>query len=259
MLRDKAASAGRLKDIKAVPVGAEVLSIGPVTGAEQNIGYVHEEDFYLPYFMAAYKAGIGICVGDGYPDQKLQFGLSAVDSLKRQDPSLKAAVFLKPYSNDKLFERIEWCGEAAGIIGSDIDSYNIVTMRNSVHLEKKTPQSIAELRRHIHVPFALKGIFTGEDIELVKQTKPDIVVISNHGGRIDTREGSTALFLAEHGGELKKYCGELWVDGGIRTKEDIQTALYYGASHVLVVRPFIAALIKGGIEAAVESMCSFIR
>ena len=259
MLRDKAAAAGCLEEIKAVHVGAEVLSIGPVTGAEQNIGYGREDDFYLPYFTAAHRAGIGICVGDGYPDKKLQLGLAAVHILQRQDPSLKAAVFLKPYPNDKLLERIEWCGETAGIIGSDIDSYNIVTMRNSVHLEKKTPQSIAELRSRIHVPFALKGIFTGDDIELVKQTKPDIAVISNHGGRIETREGSTALFLAEHGGELKKYCGELWVDGGIRTKEDIQTALYYGASHVLVVRPFIAALIKGGIAAAVESMCSFIR
>jgi 4-hydroxymandelate oxidase len=259
MLRDKAAAAGRLEEIKAVSVDADALSIGPVTGAEQNIGYSHEEDFYLAYFTAAYTAGIGICVGDGYPDQKLQLGLSAVHTLQLQDPLLRSAVFLKPYPNDKLFERIEWCGETADIIGSDIDSYNIVTMRNSVNLEKKTPQSIAELRSHIHVPFALKGIFTGEDIELVKQTRPDIAVISNHGGRVDTREGSTAMFLAGHGEELKRYCGELWVDGGIRSKEDIQTALYYGASHVLTARPFIAALVKNGIDATVEVMSCFIN
>lgn len=259
VLRGRAESAGRLEELMSIPVDAGVISVGPVTGAEQNVGYARESDFYLPYFTAAHAAGIGICVGDGCPDEKLQLGLEAVRSLQKQDESLKAAVFLKPYPNDRLFERIEWCKGAAGIIGSDIDSYNIVTMRNLVHLEKKTPQNIAEFRRHIHVPFALKGIFTGEDIELVKQAKPDIVVISNHGGRVDTREGSTAEFLAEHGEELKKYCGELWVDGGIRTKEDIQTALYYGASHVLAARPFIAALVKNGIDAAVESIRGIIN
>jgi hypothetical protein len=259
VLRGRMAAAGKLDEIKAVPVGAGVISVGPVTGAEQNIGYAHEADFYLPYFTAAHTSGTGICVGDGFPDEKLQLGLAAVRSLQKKDGALRAAVFLKPYPNDRLFERIEWCGETAGIIGCDIDSYNIVTMRNLVHLEKKTPQIIASLRRHIHVPFALKGIFTAEDIELVKQVKPDIAVISNHGGRVDTREGSTADFLAGHGEELKKYCGELWVDGGIRSKEDIQTALYYGASHVLAARPFIAALVKNGTAAAVESMRNIIN
>jgi 4-hydroxymandelate oxidase len=259
ILRDKVEAAGKLSELKAVPVDTGVLSIGPVTGAEQNVGYAHESDFYLPYFTAAYTAGTGICVGDGCPDEKLRLGLAAVRSLQEQDKSLRAGIFLKPYPNGSLFERIEWCEGTAGIIGCDIDSYNIVTMRNSVNLEKKTPQSIAELRSHIHVPFALKGIFTREDIELVKQTLPDIVVISNHGGRVDTREGSTAEFLAGYGKKLKKYCGELWVDGGIRSKADIQTALYYGASHVLAARPFIAALVKNGTGAAVESIRSIIN
>jgi 4-hydroxymandelate oxidase len=259
LLRDKASASGGLEKILSLPVDEGTVSIGPVTGAQQNIGYAHESDFYLPYFTAAHAAGIGICAGDGYPDEKLLLGLEAVRTLQKDDDSLRAAVFLKPYPNDKLLERIEWCEGAAGIIGNDIDSYNIVTMRNLVHLEKKTPQSIAELRKHIHVPFALKGIFTSEGIELVKQVKPDIAVISNHGGRVDTREGSTALFLAEHGEELKEYCGELWVDGGIRTKEDIQTALYYGASHVIVARPFIAALVKDGINAMIGAIREIIN
>ena len=72
-------------------------------------------------------------------------------------------------------------------------------MRNLVRLEKKTPAQISEIRKKISVPYALKGIFCKEDIELVKEVKPDIAFISNHGGRIDTREGSTAEFLAEYG------------------------------------------------------------
>jgi len=254
ILRKRAADEGKLEEITSIPVNSCVIREGPVTGAEQNIGYAKEEDFYLPYFSAAHKAGIGICVGDGYPDCKLQFGLEAVHRLQMDDDSVKAAVFLKPYPNEKLFERIEWIGDTAEIIGNDIDSYNIATMRNLVHLEKKTPEALMEIRRRVHVPYAIKGIFREEDIELVKEVKPDIVFISNHGGRIDTREGSTAAFLAEHGNELKKYCCQLWVDGGIRTKEDIQTAVYYGASQVVIVRPFIAALVSGGIDAMADKI-----
>ena len=39
-----------------------------------DINYKNEEDFYLPYFTAAFNSGIGICVGDGCPDLKLHLG-----------------------------------------------------------------------------------------------------------------------------------------------------------------------------------------
>ena len=249
VLRDKAADGGFLQEIRAVPVSRGNIRIGPVTGAEQNIGYAKEDDFYLPYFTAAYKSGIGICAGDGFPDIKLHLGLKAVETLQKDDASVKAAVFLKPYPDDKLCERIDWALPFAEAIGCDIDSYNIVTMRNLVHLEKKTPEQLSALRRRTHLPFAIKGIFCPEDIELVKQVKPDIAYISNHGGRIETREGSTADFLACYGNEIKRYCGQIWVDGGIRTQLDVQTALYYGAAQAVIVRPFIAALIAGGTDA----------
>ena len=257
-LRRQAASAGMLNAILSTPVDACVVRAGPVTGAVQNIGFEKEEYFYLPYFSAARNTGIGLCVGDGYPDYKLHYGLDAVRKLQKIEPELKAAVFLKPYPNEKLFERIAVAEDIAGIIGNDIDSYNIATMRDLVHLEKKTPKQIAEIRKRVGVPYALKGIFCKEDIELVKAVKPDIAFISNHGGRIDTREGSTAEFLAAYGAELKKYCGAIWVDGGVRTRHDIQTALFYGASQVIIARPFIAALVSDGIDGMVKKIDEII-
>ena len=245
-LREQLAREGKADETVSVHVDVKQLGIGPVTGAEQNIGYEHEADFYFPYFSAAHKEGIALCAGDGCPDIKLQLGIEAVRTLRENDPAARASFFLKPYPNEKLFERIEIIGDNAEVIGNDIDSYNIVTMRNQVHLERKTPAQIAEIRAHIAVPYAVKGVFTEDDISLVKESKPDIVVISNHGGRVETRTGSTAEFLADHAAELKKYCGEIWVDGGIRTHEDVQTALYLGASRVLAARPFITALITGG-------------
>ena len=240
-LFDAAVTRGNGEDIRNVSVRPELLRCGPVTGAEENIGYAHEADFYLPYLRNAVQAGFGLCVGDGCPDEKLKLGAAAVRELAAVYHGLKAAFFLKPYPQEKLFERIEWIRPYASHIGIDIDSYNIVTMRNLVNLERKTAAQLEEFRNHTKLPFVIKGVFTEEDIALVREVRPDVVYISNHGGRVETRIGSTAKFLAENASELKKYCKELWVDGGIRTKQDVQTALYYGANQVIAARPLIRA------------------
>lgn len=227
--------------ISSIKIKPEFIRCGPVTGAIENIGFASEEDFYYPYLNNAVEANFGLCIGDGCPDEKLKFGIQAVKRLKEENKKINSAFFLKPYPQDKLFERIEWVKPYADYIGMDIDSYNILTMRNLVHLERKTASQISELREKAQVPFVIKGVFTQEDIEHVKEVKPDVVYISNHGGRVETRLGSTADFLKENAAELKKYCKEIWVDGGIRTKEDIQTALFLGADQVIMARPLIRA------------------
>ncbi len=224
-------------EIRQIPVRPEQLRCGPVTGAVENIGYANEADFYLPYLRNAAQAGLGLCVGDGCPDEKLKLGTAAIKELA----SVQAAFFLKPYPQEKLFERIEWVRPYASHIGIDIDSYNIVTMRNLVNLERKTAAQLEEFREHTKLPFVIKGVFTDDDIALVREVRPEVVYISNHGGRVETRIGSTAQFLADNAQELKKYCKEIWVDGGIRTKENVQTALYYGADQVIMARPLIRA------------------
>lgn len=229
-----------------------VLRCGPVTGAQENIGFAQEGDFYLPYFQACKNSGIGICVGDGYPDEKLNFGIEAVKKL-----GVKAAFFLKPYPQEILIERIKKVAPYAEYIGIDIDSYNILTMRNLVHLEKKTPQQLKELRSHFDVPFVIKGVFTKEDLELVKNVSPDVAYISNHGGRIETEVGSTADFLYENAAELKKSVREIWVDGGIRSCDDVKTACAMGASRVIAARPFISALCLGGVSQMETVISSF--
>ena len=240
-LYDKAANEGKLSDLRSIPVTPQKLRCGPVTGAVENIGYDFEADFYYPYLMNAAQAGLGLCVGDGYPDEKLKLGTAAVRELSQTQPQLKAAFFLKPYPQQKLFERTEWVRPYASHIGIDIDSYNILTMRNLVNLERKSADQLQEFRQVSKLPFVIKGVFTDDDIELVRQVRPEVVYISNHGGRVETHIGSTALFLKENAEELKKYCDQIWVDGGIRTKEDIQTALYYGADQIIMARPLIRA------------------
>ena len=247
--------------LDAVEVLPSKLRCGPVTGAEENIGYANEGDFYYPYLKNAYDAGFGLCIGDGCPDEKLKFGIAAVEKIEQEagvgagaGAPLDAAFFLKPYPQERLFERIEWIGKHARYIGIDIDSYNILTMRNLVNLERKTAAQLEEFRKRSGVPFVIKGVFTDEDIELVKEVHPDVVYISNHGGRVETRKGSTADFLAAEGPKLKKYCDQLWIDGGIRTRRDIQTALYYGADQVIMARSPIRATFDEHYEEFVREL-----
>ena len=217
------------------------IGIAPVTGAVQNIGFSNEKDFYLPYVRAASESGVRICIGDGSPDEKLAFGIQAVSSLKKT-----AYYFLKPYPDDILFKRIESVRPTAAAIGMDIDAYNIVTMRNQAHLERKTSAQIQEFRTFSGRPLMLKGIFSRDDVALCREVKPDIAVVSNHGGRVDTPYMSTASFLETYAAELRNYCGEVWVDGGIRASQDVRTAKFLGADAVLAARPFISALCSGG-------------
>ena len=251
---EKAIAKGKLNEICNLTVEASQIRCGPVTGAVENIGYAEEKDFYLPYLENALHSGFGLCVGDGCPDEKLKLGVAAVKELEASSnsKSVKAAFFLKPYPQEKLFERIEWVRPYASHIGIDIDSYNIVTMRNLVNLERKTAAQLEDFRVHTKLPFVIKGVFTDADIELVRQVRPDVVYISNHGGRVETRVGSTAHFLTEYGKELKKYCKEIWVDGGIRTRLNIQTALYYGADQIIMARPLIRATFDNHYDETVK-------
>lgn len=232
------------------------IRLAPITGAVENVGYPDEKSFYFDLINACCEANISLSIGDGCPDFKLQYGIAAVLNAQKKHPNKKAAVIIKPYPNEKIFERIEWALPVAEIIGFDIDSYNIVTMRNLVHLERKSSEQMLTIKKHLAsfgIPFAIKGIFTQDDVEMVKAVHPDVVYISNHGGRVDTRAGSTAEFLAQFHDVLLANCGKLWVDGGIRTARDVETAASYGATTVLAGRPFISALCRGGTAAVQEA------
>lgn len=220
------------------------IRLAPITGGVENIGYFDEKQLYFDMIDAAVRAGINISIGDGCPDEKILGGIAAVKRQQEKNSDIKAAVFIKPYQNERIFERIEWSRDIASMVGVDIDSYNIVTMRNLVKLEKKNASQLLEIKKSLKVPFIVKGVFTHEDIELVKQVKPDVIAISNHGGRVENRTGSTVDFLAEHGKELKSCCGEIWIDGGIRKTRDLKVASYFGAKEVMIARPLISALCK---------------
>lgn len=229
------------------PVSFPEIWLAPMTGAVENIGYHQEREYYFDMVNACAGAGINITIGDGVPDEKFLFGLEA---LKKEN--VKGGIFIKPYSDENIFERMEKAVSCARLIGIDIDAYSIVTMRNLAKLEKKSVSSLKKIQDKAHeagLPFAVKGIFLPEEKELLEELHPDIAVISNHGGRIETRPGNTADFLSGYAEEFSPLCGELWVDGGLRTSAHIKAAGLLGAKAVMIGRPFVSALLSGGAAA----------
>ena len=226
------------------------IILAPMTGAVENVGYEDEKKFYFDLFSAISKTKIELSVGDGCPDEKLLYGLEAAKATGK-----KANVFLKPYPDKKLYERIEWAQEESQTLGIDTDAYNIVTMRNLVHLERKNSLQLKETKKYLNakgLPFIIKGIFTDWDFEIVEEVLPDALVLSNHGGRIETDRGSSADLLKNKIEFLKKHSGQVWVDGGIRNRADVNAAAFLGADSVMVGRPAVTALCASGEKGILE-------
>ena len=100
----------------------------------------------------------------------------------------------------------------------------------------------------------LKGIQDVEDAKMALKTGADAIVVSNHGGRqLDgalSSIRSLPSIIDAVGGKI-----EVWVDGGIRSGQDVAKAVSLGAKGVMIGRPFIyglGAMGQGGVTKALE-------
>ncbi len=222
-------------DVDISGVRMPEIGTAPMTGAEENMGACFsEKKFHLYIVKGAGEEGILPCIGDGTPDFKLEFGAEAL-----RINGLKGAVFIKPYSNEEIINRYKRVEDAACFAGLDIDSYNLKTMDGKAVLGKKTVSDLKYIKRKISVPFVVKGVALEEDVVMMEELEPDIVVVSNHGGRIRDNMEGIACTLKKYSKRLKRICGELWVDGGLRKKDHLLKAAALGADRVLIGRPFI--------------------
>lgn len=230
----------------APALGLPEIAVAPITGVDENIGdAMPEREFHDALVAGAKAAGIFSCIGDGVPDYKFTDG---VEALRRH--GRMGAIIIKPHLNRKILERYERAEDVAESVGTDIDACTLATVESKAGLEKKDAALLVALKREIRVPFIIKGICREVELELVEAVHPDIVVISNHGGRVaDDLEG-IAVSLARLAARARKHCGEVWVDGGLRSRDHLLKAAALGASRVLIARPFIqgvVALGAGGI------------
>jgi L-lactate dehydrogenase (cytochrome) len=104
----------------------------------------------------------------------------------------------------------------------------------------------------------LKGIMDPQDARLAVDSGADALVVSNHGGRqLDGAPSSIDALPA-----IVEAVGsriEVWMDGGIRTGQDVLKAIALGARGTLVGRAFlygVGALGEAGVTRCLEILHS---
>lgn len=90
-------------------------------------------------------------------------------------------------------------------------------------------------------PLIIKGIMEAEDARECVKLGADAIVVSNHGGRqLDGARSSISVLpeIVEAVGDQL----EVWLDGGVRSGQDIIRARALGAKGVMIGRPMVYAL-----------------
>ncbi len=106
---------------------------------------------------------------------------------------------------------------------------------------------VREIRKQWGGKIIIKGILDVEDAKQAVNVGADAVIVSNHGGRqLDGAPSSIAARPAIVDAIGDK-C-EVWMDGGIRTGQDILRAVALGAKGTLIGRAFLYGLGAGGRE-----------
>ncbi len=103
-------------------------------------------------------------------------------------------------------------------------------------------------------PLIIKGVMCAEDALLASQSGADAIVVSNHGGRQLDGAPATIDVLPEVvdtvGGKT-----EIWVDGGIRSGQDMLKALALGADATMIGRAYqfgLGAMGEAGVTRSLE-------
>ena len=100
----------------------------------------------------------------------------------------------------------------------------------------------------------LKGIMDAEDARLAAASGADAMVVSNHGGRqLDGAPSSIEALPAIQQAVGDKI--EVWMDGGIRSGQDVLKAVALGAKGTLIGRAFLyglGAMGEAGVTKALE-------
>ncbi|MDT2075503.1 MAG: alpha-hydroxy acid oxidase [Planktomarina sp.] len=100
----------------------------------------------------------------------------------------------------------------------------------------------------------LKGILDPKDAKIAAKLGVDAIVVSNHGGRQLDGALSSIRMLPKVVEAVDGKC-EVWMDGGIRSGQDILKAKALGATGTMIGRSYIyglGAMGEAGVSAALE-------
>ncbi|MDE0751639.1 MAG: alpha-hydroxy acid oxidase [Planktomarina sp.] len=100
----------------------------------------------------------------------------------------------------------------------------------------------------------VKGILDPEDAKIAAKLGVDAIIVSNHGGRQLDGALSSIRMLPKIVAAVDGKC-EVWMDGGIRSGQDILKAKALGATGTMIGRSYIyglGAMGQAGVTASLE-------
>ena len=106
-------------------------------------------------------------------------------------------------------------------------------------------EDVREIRKQWGGKVIIKGILDVEDAKQAVNVGADAVIVSNHGGRQLDGALSSIAALPAIVDAIGDKC-EVWMDGGIRTGQDVLRAVALGARGTLIGRAYLYGLGAGG-------------
>ncbi len=151
-----------------------------------------------------------------------------------------------------LSTKLRWCfgmlgtkrrtfGNLVGHVKAVSDMNSLAVWTNEQFDPRLSWEDVAWVKAQWGGKLILKGIQDVEDAKLAVLTGADAIVVSNHGGRqLDGAESSIKALppiVAAVGDQI-----EVWMDGGIRSGQDVLKAWALGAKGVLIGRAMVYGL-----------------
>ena len=116
---------------------------------------------------------------------------------------------------------------------------------------------VRELRRLWDGKVIIKGVMDAEDAAKAIYVGADAIIVSNHGGRQLDGAPSSIAALPQIVDMVGGRC-EVWMDGGIRSGQDVLRALALGADGTMIGRAFLYGLAAGG-KTGVQQVLQIIQ
>ena len=116
---------------------------------------------------------------------------------------------------------------------------------------------VRELRRLWDGKVIIKGVMDAEDAAKAMDVGADAIIVSNHGGRQLDGAPSSIAALPQIVDMVGGRC-EVWMDGGIRSGQDVLRALALGADGTMIGRAFLYGLAAGG-KTGVQQVLQIIQ
>jgi hypothetical protein len=214
------------RDLFGIPLDLPVLP-APISNMKRNLGGVFKEEEYNRFILAgAQQAGSIGCLAEPEFESDSNIDECIIDPLN--DVYGHGIPFFNPYSGLSVtLKNMEKAfGAGSKSVGLSVDVKELPVGNRWLH----------EIVKASPLPVVIKGILSSDNALVAADAGVKGVVLTNRGGRILEHLPSAHELVQEVREKISDRL-LIFVDGGVRSGEDVFKALALGADLVLVGRP----------------------